>query len=560
MPCSPLMRCRGLAFTLLALGGVLAYSQPVFGQGGPQIMVIDDNGDGPTMSHFSMPNLIEIRQPDFVKRDLPIFTEKLVLSEAQTTAFERQIELYLEKFAALCKQHLEVAGEMPVLTLGPGSLRRPEDLGEDEDASDLPMVMLEDGEMGDLLAEGMQMEVGVRMQAPGGEGEEGGDEGGAAPAAPAQPSVAVSFQGRNGEELPEEVRQELEKRAAEMAEKIKQQVEQQMAEGGNPNEIPAIPGMGVARVEDLKKRQEEMAAASEALRKDKVNLRQQFVAEAHTKLTTDQIERWPALERAVLREKSLPTGRLSGERTNLFKVLKKIDVNPANLNSVSEQLDNYDLALDAALRQRNEYLEDSNAKIDKAMQEKNFDRALSVIDRAAALRVAVRAVNEQFADTIAQAMPEDIGQAFRDAVIKAAYPQIYRPTLAQRTFVAARKIEGVDESTVVSLGELERAYQIELEEMNVRLRRAIDKHQPAEPRRPIEHMKAIAAGAAPVEAARLNHDDPISEAFAKRRELDERFVKSITSLLTPEQVAQLPKAPARRKMGEPFIIQRTAGE
>ena len=51
--------------------------------------------------------------------------------------------------------------------------------------------------------------------------------------------------------------------------------------------------------------------------------------------------------------------------------------------------------------------------------------------------------------------------------------------------------------------------------------------------------------------------DPIRAAFAKRRELDHRSVKNLYTILTPEQVAQLPKVPARKS--QPFIIEEWSG-
>src|SRR4029077_46795 len=132
----------------------------------------------------------------------------------------------------------------------------------------------------------------------------------------------------------------------------------------------------------------------EAFGKAKAQLRQKFVADAQTQLAQPQVEKWPALERALLREKSLPQGRLSGERTDLFKVVKAAAIDDASRTAIAPQLDQYDLALDSALRQRNDFLDGADEKIDKAMQEQNFDRALSLTDRAAAMHVAVRSVNE----------------------------------------------------------------------------------------------------------------------------------------------------------------------
>ena len=97
-------------------------------------------------------------------------------------------------------------------------------------------------------------------------------------------------------------------------------------------------------------------------------------------------------------------------------------------------------------------------------------------------------------------------------------------------------------------------YRSELDATNTRIRRAIDRHQPGEARRSIEQIGVAMAG-------RLmdlgNETDPIREAFAKRRELDHGSVKNLYAMLTPEQVAQLPKIPARKN--QPFVIEKWSG-
>lgn len=570
------------ATLFIACMGLLPWSSQALGQshgGGGQMMIVSRNDDGtggaPQIMHFSMPDIFALRQPDFIKRDLAIFKDKLVLSDAQAASLERQIEAYLARFAALKKEKLAGDGDGPMVFAFGG--------GIGEDGEEAPMGMMiaagnpdempeidlsELEEMEGDLPDGMNVDVGVRMTAavPG-----PGGEGGGAAAVPAGghedggPEVSVQFTSPNGEDLPEEVRQQLEKRAADIAEKIKAEVAKQQAEnpqggheGGEDLVAAALPGMG--NIEDLQKRQEEMAQRAEEFGKAKVELRQKFVTEAQTPLAPTQVEHWPALERALLREKSLPKGRLPGESTDLFKVARAVSLDESQNGSIAVQLDQYDLALDNALRQRNDFVEDASQKVDKAMQEQHFDRALSIIDKATAMRMAVRGVNLQFSETIATLLPADKAEAFRAAYLKTSYPMVYRQTFGSRTFAAAAKIEGLSDQTRTSIADLQKAYQAELTNVNEQIRKAIDQNDPKETRRPIEHMKQIAAGTPPEEAFDLL-DDPqaVRKAFARRQELDKRYAKSVADLLTPEQAAQLPKPPTVRA-GEPIIIRRAVGE
>lgn len=540
-----------IAASVCAIGSLAPWHSAAGQSGGRQVMIVNDDGGGPVIRHFSMPDLMDLREPDFTRRDLPIFQEKLVLSEAQTAAMQRQITVYLDAFEQLKKSMLSFPGAEPMIVGPMGIMDGAEGPAPGEDGGaaiivgpgggELPAISLDeldemDGEMG--------IDIGLRVTA---------DDGGESDAG--QPTVRVSIQ--SSADLPEEVRKKLEEQASAIAAKIMAQIEEQQKQGeGGDGAPPPLPGLD--DVSKFEERRAQIEEAAKNFRKAKSQLRQEFVAEAQSTLTDEQLNRWPALERALLREKSLPKGRISGERTDLFKIIRPLALDQSHHVAIAPQLDAYDVELDSALRQRNSVLEEVRPKIDQAMASQDFDRALAAIDRAIAARIAVRSINERYIDAIAAQLPEELSAAFRSATLKAGYPQIYRHTYADRVFEAATALEGVDEQTLQRIREFEQVYRLERQEHDARIRRAIDKHQPLEPRRPIEHLRTVGAGEEPGRNVRvINEDDPVREAFARRRELDERYAKMVASLLTPEQVAHLPKPPAPRTPGEPIIIRKT---
>jgi hypothetical protein len=522
---------------------------PAYGQSKRVIMMDDDSGAAPHVMHFSMPDFFELRQPDFLKRDLPTFTEKLMLSQEQAAAIERLIEKYLESLQAIAAEHLPKGGGGPMqIDLGDGADGGPTGmmiLGPEDDLGELGEFIDVQGEPLDGMPRTFGIGVDMQVGGPAGEAAEGAGEG-------PQAGVMINLQTPDGEEMSPETRKKLEEAAAKIAEKMKERMEKQLAEGGDPADV--MPLGGPISIEDMQKRHEEMAAKADAFRAAKANLRQAFVADAQTTLAVAQLERWPDLDRALRRQKTLPRGRLSGERTDLTQVFKSIEPSEIERQAVAEELAAYELTLDHALQQRNEFVPESQKKLDEAMQKGDTDKALSMIDRATALRIAVRSTNEKFTDVIALKLPEPRATEFKDAALKASYPTVYRPTYAQRLFAAARKIDGVDASVQASLAELEDAYLAELSSMNGQLRQILAKHEPNEPRRGIEHMQKVMTRQ--VEPGGMMDDaeeDPIRKGFDRRRELDDRYAKQVTSMLTPEQAGQLPK-PRSRKPSEPVII------
>ena len=82
-------------------------------QAGHRTMIVDE-GDGPNVFHVSMPDIRALREPDFVRSDLPVFDEKLALSEMQQPVVSQLLEDYLAAFELLAVEFLPPPGPMMV--------------------------------------------------------------------------------------------------------------------------------------------------------------------------------------------------------------------------------------------------------------------------------------------------------------------------------------------------------------------------------------------------------------------------------------------------------------
>jgi hypothetical protein len=369
--------------------------------------------------------------------------------------------------------------------------------------------------------------------------------------------VSVSIDPPAGEEISPELIDKIKARADEMAAKITEAIQNQReaAEVGGDEPPPA--DVVVGDVDQWQARQAELLAQIEDFRKAKAQLRAKFVTEAQATLAQEQIARWPALERALTRERSLPKGRLAGETTDLTKILDSMHLSDGRLESISPLIEAYEMSLDSALKSRDAYLVDANRNIDAAIAEQKPDRAVQIADRAADLRVAVRAVNHSSAVQIAQALGGDDGAAFELAALKAFYPNVYQTTRGQKMFAAADKISNLDPATRAALDDLEKSYEAELANLNQQIRGVIDREQPLESKRSIERLKRTMEGAdAPPDPhgdiTSERSEDPIRQAMAKRAELDDKYLNLASKVLTPEQAAGLPKP---RTHKGPIVIQ-----
>ena len=555
-------------FVSMTCAGLMILSATTFSalaQDGSAVMVHRDDDSGTTrVMHFTMPNLEALRAPDFQPRDRPIFNERLVLSDPQSEVIGKLIEAYIKDFQALTKDLATVAG--------PNAEFSAEAIDDGNQQPDAPRKRMGGGGPGapganfadiePLLPPGSSIGISVGLSM---NQTDGADVEGAPPTPPTpQAQVQVSVDTPGGEEIPQDVIDKIQQRANEVAKQVVEQFQAQQEAKAAGKPMPDAPkGTAVQMLDadNLEAHQAELQAKIEDFLKAKARLRAEFVTNAQANLAEPQVVRWPALERALTRARSLPKGRIAGESTDLLKVLADSKPTESQFATLAPHTEAYELALDSALKQRDEFLADANQRIDQAIGEQKPDKAISIADRAADVRVAVRTVNVQAMEQFAQALGADGGPAFRAAALKAFYPSVYRQTRGQKAFAAIEKMDGVPADAAATLADLRRAYDSELVTANDHLRQTIDREQPKERMRGLENLKRTMQGENDVNpeepfAERDRPEDPIKEAMERRADLDDRYLKNVAALLPADKAAELPKPRTRKG---PLVIRSGTG-
>jgi hypothetical protein len=548
---------------LIVAGALLGWIfAPPDAQAQERRIMISDDGSGPTFFHVSLPDLRALGRPDFERSDLPVFKERLRLDALQQIVLETLLSAYLEEFDEKIRQQLPrlpqrmsiPGGQMEEHAHGQGGSMDSlmgeamaqaghvhEDLDIEVDGSGSVAVFIGAQGMGEgpaelpegVVEEGGDFDVVVQSQTPEGD---------------TNAAVMISVATPDGEPLPDEVREKLEARAKEIAERVQQQIAEAEAAGVDP-----LPGLTPERLEEQQANLEAVADTAAELKKTKARLRDVFVAQVQGQLSSDQIDRWPRLERALVRHKTLDQGRLDGERTDLIKLVKGLDLDELERETIAATLDEYELALHAALVQRNAVVDAANAKVDEAIRAGDVDDALEIVDRAAKTRVAVREVNRTYADLLAAKLGSPLAEMLKAKTLKVFHPRIYKRTLAQKAFGQARALDGLDDEMIAGIDELEEAYDSELASINEQLRQTVLTHQPREPRRALERLKD-AMGGEEVTLSWSPGDDPVRKAYRDRAEFDERYMTQLYGMLAPEQVSLLPPLPSAARP-KPIIFE-----
>lgn len=303
---------------------------------------------------------------------------------------------------------------------------------------------------------------------------------------------------------------------------------------------------------EMRRQLSEMFDKVNAWQTKKSGMRTRFVEGLKASLNDDQLVQWPAFERFLTREKSLPRSRLSGEGTNLFLVLDSLGLSDEDFAKVEPLLDDYELRLDAALRARNDYLAASSSRLFKALEQGDSSEATRILERQVALRAAVRDVNDEFRTAIVTALGEsEAAKRFERTALEEGYERIYRPTLAERAFEAALALDELDATVAQSIAELQVAYMSELGNSNRNLLATMRREEPGQQTRDasrfVTFMTAAMNGDFSAMAGpfgmggRGEGPDPIRAAFDQRNELSETYIARLRAMLTPDQAAQLPR-------------------
>lgn len=264
-------------------------------------------------------------------------------------------------------------------------------------------------------------------------------------------------------------------------------------------------------------------------------LSEQFIQDVQRLLSEDQQELWPPFEHKMYRLKHLKNGKLSGERLDLFVVMKELDLAEPEMQEVDPVLRAYEVELDAALHRREEQIKSSQGQALELFQNDGKNAGVILAGREIKLHKSVRDVNERYVQSVAAALPQEHRPSFLEKVHMRSFTRVYRTTLAQRTIRAAKELDDLAEDILIAIEELEMRYLIELGVFNERIVGLIKEKEP----RQILH-KAKAQQAKITGQSIERPEDHVKTEFAKRRAMGQRYIDQLKALLSPEQIALLP--------------------
>lgn len=291
---------------------------------------------------------------------------------------------------------------------------------------------------------------------------------------------------------------------------------------------------------------EKIPQARAAFKKRTAAAEKDFFADVRLILTDEQTTRWDRVERARRRETILRGGMLSGESLDLAEIVDDLALDSPS-DDLRQAMERYELDMDRSLLAKQAVLD--------AQGELNFrPGALDLADlqkRSAEIREAglkVKAVNQDHARRIEQALPEDARLAFAAAVKRRSFPRVYRPSQVIRALDSALGLPDLDPGQRSTLQSLKDNYEREVAPLNDAWASAIEKDE-QDP-----NNLSFGDGGMQIRVAMGSGGDdadtPLSKARKARREFDESTRQRLSAALTPAQRDRLPKPGPDTATGE----------
>jgi hypothetical protein len=426
-----------------------------------------------------MRDVRELMEPDFLRRDVPLFVSQLELDDTQTLVVETLMGDYESDYATASGRVTEQMAEMGRQMFS--NMVTPEMRTRFEDE-----------------ARSIREEIREMQDAAGGELD------------------------------PEQIRNMWRERMG----KLQQEIAAEQGDNGMAAQMQATMGEMFARLQEWQAKKAAMRVA--------------FVDGLKIQLTDEQNDLWPAFERFLIREKSLPKARLSGEGLNLFLIVDEAELPEESLATLDPILDEYEVVLDQAIRRRDEVVATTSAQMYRAIQEGDTPGAMRTMERQMQARTALRDVNELYrARLVAELGDSSDAKSLNQAILESGFERIYQPTPTARAFAAALGIDGLDASVLEAVLATQAAFEAEMAARNDQLLALTKRFEPQQQLDEAERFVAAVSGM--MAGGGFNPggfgpgpENPMRESMETRGELDRQYRDRLEALLTPEQVEQLP--------------------
>jgi hypothetical protein len=264
-------------------------------------------------------------------------------------------------------------------------------------------------------------------------------------------------------------------------------------------------------------------------------LEKDLVADIQAVLTSEQMEKWPAVERHRRRDMGLRWGFYSGASVDLIRMTGRKGI-AAESAEAKEILDQYETEMDAKLMEFGRWSEDSRKDAMKPENMMNPQAQMKLLEEGSKYSKDIRDVNKRYATRLRDVLDEENRAKFMDEFNKLSFPRIYRDSHTEEMLVSAASFSDLDESQKETVRTLKEQYQREASSLNANWAKA---QEAAEEKAGGSMQLMLSQWMGASEDVKKAQED-IKAAREARKEVDDKFKKRLQDVLNGAQKDRLP--------------------
>lgn len=277
-----------------------------------------------------------------------------------------------------------------------------------------------------------------------------------------------------------------------------------------------------------------LLAPIESWQQEKRKLFSDFMESVKGQLSDTQRERWPRFERTIRREHALANSDLSGEGVDLLAIARQMQMPPEAMSAAQPAFDEYEVALDKALADRDARIESLMPDFRVAMESMDLEKGSGLQAQIVTARIAVRQAQDEGIERIAAALPAPYGADFRQRALAAGYKEAFQPDPLASFF---QVVDGLDDLTAEQKSGIASArskWDTALASLRDRMLDTIRKDDPNKAARATKSAQARLA-AKQGKTAEAPPPDPMVPLRNEKNKLVQETRDSVLALLTAEQ-------------------------
>lgn len=259
---------------------------------------------------------------------------------------------------------------------------------------------------------------------------------------------------------------------------------------------------------------------------EKDRIRGELLDGLNSVLNEEQIERLALLERSRRRERYLSQGLLSGESVDVWKILRKLSLDPETTSSLQPMMTGFEIRLDEVLLRRRDIMDRGVPELFRALHSDDVSRCIGLFDQELESRKNVRASIDDIARQIAAQLPAGKSDIFIDDVLREGYPRLYQPTRTHRLLDRAANLRNLGAETTTSVQQLRGLYLIELNDITDELYQLLQVIEPI-----LERQRLAQRYALKLEPSQPGLADKLQEGFFRRTAVDRKYRDSLKGML-----------------------------